>query len=470
MKHRGGRRRAETSRGSWIARAGYTALIVLLFFSVFASYRIQMALSEQNLEIYRHYVKQDEAFVRLRSAVWRGSVAARDFFLSPQKSRGAELKSQVESLRKECLAQLGELRIPGRDTADLRAVLSEYWSTLDDAAGYMVGATGMQAYEFAQREIVPRRDAASSALRELTVASREAVEASEQEFSQKRRDAVRQIAIMLVLALLVGITVAAFSIRRTEKLQRELVKNYESMAEARRDLQQLSSRLIQVQEEERARLSRELHDEIGQILTAVRMEISRAIAGAGQDPSEVSERLSRLSRARGLAEKAIQIVRDISLLLRPSALDDLGLIPALQSQLDDFSRRSGIQCEFSEEGVQETLSDEVKTCAYRSVQEAINNCEKYSSASQLRVRIEETPSEIRIDIKDNGKGLELGAGGMPARRKGSGLLWMRERIGMLGGRLAIESAPGAGLRISISIPLPGSAPVGNAGPGPEGSV
>jgi signal transduction histidine kinase len=151
----------------------------------------------------------------------------------------------------------------------------------------------------------------------------------------------------------------------------------------------------------------------------------------------------------------VQTVRNISLLLRPALLDDLGLVPALQWLLEDFERRSGVSCEFSEHGVQDVLPDSVKTCVYRVVQEALHNCEKHAEASQVRVAVRQVADQIGIEIEDNGRGLELNTKGMPGRNAGLGILGMRERAARVGGEITLESSPGRGTRISLQIPLVG---------------
>ncbi len=434
-----------------MSRAGYGGLIALLLFSVVEAYRVQSTLSRQNIEVYREYVKQDEALIRLRRYVWQGSVYARDFFLRPDADRAAVFRSQIRQLRNDSFGDVATLKIPERSYGEVKAMLTEFWDTLERASASMVGVTGEDAYAYVQREIVPRRSAAGDAFLELSTAGRQAVENSEIEFAQVRRAAGRDILLILGITLLLGVAVAAYSIWRTGTLERESARNYQIVAEARRDLKRLSTRLIDIQEEERARLSRELHDEIGQVLTAIRIEISQSLSSAGRAP----EAHERLERARQLVERAVRTVRNISLLLRPSALDDLGLVPALQWLSDDFSNRTGMECAFAEEGVQEALPDAVKTCAYRVVQEALHNCEKHSAASLVRIQVRQTASTLDLEIEDNGRGVNLSSAGMPLQNTGSGLLGMRERAAMLGGRVAIRSAVGAGLKLALSIPLAG---------------
>ena len=223
------------------------------------------------------------------------------------------------------------------------------------------------------------------------------------------------------------------------------------MEQARGDLQQLSARLLDVEEEGRRRLARELHDEIGQSLALLQIEVSHAQAAAQGQPALLGE---RLRRARALAEKTVQTVRNISVLLRPALLDDLGLVPALQFQIEDFLRRSGISGEFTEENVSDHLPDAVKTCVYRVVQEALHNSEKHSGATKVQVGVRQFPDSLVVEVEDNGRGFSVDEKDRPSRTTGLGLLGMRERAVNAGGSMAIDAAPGRGTRITLRIPLP----------------
>ena len=160
---------------------------------------------------------------------------------------------------------------------------------------------------------------------------------------------------------------------------------------------------------------------------------------------------ARLERARALAERTVESVRNIALLLRPPMLDDLGLGPALQWQVEEFSRRCRIPCTLSEEGLADTLPDSYKTCVYRVVQEALHNCEKHSGAATARVLARQTPGRITVEIEDDGRGFQAGAG---ERLGGLGILGMQERAAALEGTLELESTPGAGTKLTLSLPLP----------------
>ncbi len=433
-----------------VLRAGFAVVLGLLVFSTVEAYRIQSTVTEQHLEIYRDYINHDEALSRLRRHVLLGSTHVRDFFLSTQPDRAAALRGQLDELKADTRRGLEQLEESASSShrRTPRSIVEEYWRILDPVPETMENLSASAAYDFIQREIVPRRSAAYTALRQLTEFYQDDLQKQELEFAQGRQAAVRLLVVMLLVCVVVGIAVAWWSMRYAENLERQTVRQYDEVAHAKQELQQLSARLIDVQEEERRRLSRGMHDEIGQTLTALRIEISHALSKA-----EVPEVRERLERARALAERTVQSVRDISVVLRPALLDDLGLVPALQWQAEDFARRSGIVCDFLEEEVQELLPDSVKTCAYRVVQEALNNCEKHAAASRVHLAIRQRPGMLSVEVADDGRGFELDAKGMPLHSDGIGLVGMRERAARLGGALVIESSPGRGTRVLLEIPL-----------------
>jgi signal transduction histidine kinase len=310
----------------------------------------------------------------------------------------------------------------------------------------MTHSTDRQQMEFLQREIVPRRGELYNVLRDLSTADQQRLQNSEGEFAGARRLAGERLLTMLVLTVFLACLVARLSLRHAENLERKADQHFAEVEQAKQELQQLSARLLEIEEEGRRKLSRELHDEIGQSLALLQIEISRAQTSLnGSSPGL----RTHLDRARELAERTVQTIRNITGLLRPTLLDDLGLVPALQFQLEDFLRRSGIQCEFVEDAVADQLPDSVKTCVYRVVQEALHNCEKHSGARKVRVTVRQLPECLVTEIEDDGRGFEPGM----KRGTGLGLLGIRERAANAGGTLVIDSGPGRGARIALRIPL-----------------
>lgn len=442
-----------------VLRVGYAAVIGVLVFSAAEAYRIQLSVSQQHLEIYRHYVDEEDALTTLRRNVWLAGNYVRDFFIRTTPEQGQMLRSQLSALQAEstqALDRLARISPQSPDLPALRKSINEFWSVVGPVPVTMLPASRDQQFEFVQREIVPRRGELYSALRDLSATGEQHLQDNEKQFAGARREATERLLLMLGVGLLLGILVALVSLHHAESLEREADRHHAEVEQTKGELQQLSARLVEVEEEGRRRLSRELHDEIGQTLALLQIQITNAQSALDSRPAELRE---QLQRARSLVEKTVQTVRNISLLLRPALLDDLGLVPALQFQLEEFSRRSGIAAEFVEENVAEQLPDAVKTCVYRVVQEALHNCEKHSGASKVRVTVRQSPEALAVAVEDNGRGFDLNEKRMPRQTAGLGLLGIRERAGNAGGSLVIDSTPGGGARIALRIPLAAPASV-----------
>jgi len=434
-------------------RAGYAAVIAVLIFAAVEAYRIQSSVSEQHLEIYRHYVEQDATVAILRRNLWLAGTYVRDFFIQTTPEQGRLLSDQLNQLRAEDDAALDKLARMGVNRGvleNIRKNLAEFRAVIEPLPRSMLNEPDERQFEFLQREIVPRRGDLYAALLSIQTADQQRLQESEREFAAARRNAANRLLVILGLCVLLAMVVARASLAHAENLERKAELHFREVEQARSELQELSARLLEIEEEDRRNLSRELHDEIGQALALLQIEISHA---HGLLPAQPEAARERLRRARQLAEQTVQTIRDISLLLRPALLDDLGLAPALQFQLEGFLRRSGITCEFTEDGVSEDLPDSVKTCVYRVVQEALHNCEKHSGARNVRVRVRQLADCLTAEVEDDGCGFAPGEPQGKVRRRGLGLLGMRERASIAGGSLVIDSAPGRGARICLSIPL-----------------
>ncbi|MBI3698104.1 MAG: sensor histidine kinase [Acidobacteria bacterium] len=439
-------------RNRHVLGGGYGALILLLIVSAVEAYRIQREASLHSVDIYHRHVKEGDALYRLRRTLYRGGVYTRDLLLSDRPDRVAIFKAQLAQLQHDSLNALDDLdRLPAPhlSTAALRSKMQEYWITVAPMADWPDEVRASRGFAFLQQESSPRRNAISELVRELTEASENTLKNSETEFARGRRSAALRLSLFVGLCIIFGLAVAGFSLAHSEALEREAARQYAQ-------LEQLSARLLEVQEDERRKIARELHDEIGQTLTALRMEVSHAQSLARTRSPGVEE---RLDRARSLAEKTVRTVRDISLLLRPPLLDDLGLADALQWHVEDFTRRTGILCEFSDDGLPDSLPDSWRICVYRIVQEALRNCETHAAASSVRVSVRQSRQQLLVRIEDNGCGFPADPQAAGACGGGLGILGMRERAAMLGGTLAIDSAPGRGTRLTLSLPLSAVPPV-----------
>lgn len=441
--------------GQAALRAGYGAVLALLIIASAEVYRIQAGVAERNLAIYASYLQKEELITEVRRSIWQTSAHVRDFFLSSQPDRPARLRAQIESFRAQTVVTLAKLaagRAPIPEDEELRRRVDEFLRTVEPLATSTQVVPPDQVYHFVQEQVVPRRMAVGLALRDLAEVSQQSLRSRQLQFDESRRAATRRVLLILAGCFALGLGVAYLSVKYAGALETENAKRFIEVSRARHDLQHLSARLLEVQEEERTRLARELHDEVGQTLTALRIEVSHALAQA-----QAPRTREHLGRARDIAERAVTSVRDISALLRPAILDDLGLCPAVQSQVEQFSRRSGIRATFEDEGVQDSLPDDVKTCVYRVIQEALHNCEKHSRAATIDLKIRQTAGELLVTVADDGKGFAADA------RRGSGILGMSERAARIGGAVTVESAAGHGTRVHLSVPLANVAAAVSAG-------
>jgi signal transduction histidine kinase len=213
-------------------------------------------------------------------------------------------------------------------------------------------------------------------------------------------------------------------------------------------LQHLSARLVEAQENERRSISRELHDEVGQALSGVLVEMANLsmLIRAG-DLEGVAVKTDEVKK---LLEDSIGVVRNMALLLRPSMLDDLGLVPALQWQAREVSKRGAVWVSVEAEGVSEDLPEEHKTCVYRVVQEALHNCVQHAGARNVKVTVRQEYDRLLLSIEDDGKGFDV------QRERGMGLLGIQERVSYLAGRFSVESAAGQGTLMRVMLPLSGA--------------
>jgi signal transduction histidine kinase len=237
--------------------------------------------------------------------------------------------------------------------------------------------------------------------------------------------------------------------QRVEERTHELKGLYLKLQEREEWREELLRKVISAQEDERKRLARELHDETSQTLSALAMKIETALAAW---PAEASR--DRLVEARGLTVRTLEELHRLIFDLRPSVLDDLGLLSAIRWYAERHLEPRGIsvRCEFS--GFAGRLMPELETALFRVAQEAITNIAKHSEAETVLIQCLERDNRISIEIEDDGKGFSPGSLPPPAaRERGLGLLGMRERVELFGGTLELDSAPGSGTRIAVTVPV-----------------
>ncbi len=233
--------------------------------------------------------------------------------------------------------------------------------------------------------------------------------------------------------------------------QVERVRLLEAVGQQRKQLRALTRKLTEVQETERKQLARELHDELGQMLTAVGMNLAALQKELAATVSPSAHQ--RLTETSQLVDQTLEQIRELSLNLRPPMLDDLGLIPTVRWYVKRYAERSNftVQCELTE--FDRRLDPEIETALYRILQEALTNIARHAHATLVHLRVDQTPTEVTAYVEDNGVGFDVASvmehESYPG---GAGLLGMRERVTLLAGTLTIVSEPGGGTQLYLTIP------------------
>ena len=431
---------------------GFTGLLLLM-----AVMAIDATRSLRDVEVTTAVLRtesrtRDGLLDQLRTDIHRSATVVRDYLLELDDARAESQKAELELLRAHMDDTLRsyEQKLPDIEKdgfRDLRSHIESYWKSLAPALQWDADARRTKGGRFLQEVILPFRTGVVQLTRQVTVLNERDLDAGEARIRAVQSRFRRRAVVISVFALLLGLILGAVSIRRVQHLEREAKARYEEVEEAHRELRKLSGRLVTAQEEERRNLSRELHDEIGQGMSAMLVELGRVEAAPDSET-----RTERLTSVRRMAEATVGTVRNMALLLRPSMLDDLGLVAALRWQAREVARRSGLNVKMVADEIAEDLPDSHRTCVYRVVQEALNNCARHSQATQVRVVVHRDREGLSVTVQDDGIGFE------PSREKGMGLLGMEERVERLGGLFSMESKPGNGTVLSIHFPLAGGGP------------
>ena len=240
--------------------------------------------------------------------------------------------------------------------------------------------------------------------------------------------------------------VAEAALQKSERHYSQLLEQSEHLQE---QLRQLSRQILSAQEDERKRISRELHDVIAQTLTGINIRLAALNKAAAVNTKHLDR---KIASARRLVEKSVEIVHQFARELRPAVLDDLGLIPALHTYVKTFSQRTHIRVQLKAFAEVEQVDIAKRTVFFRVAQEALANVARHAQASLVEVSIQKTPDGTGMTITDNGKSFQVEKVLLAKGNKRLGLLGMRERLEMVGGRFEVESAPGKGTTITATIP------------------
>jgi signal transduction histidine kinase len=410
---------------------------------------------ERSAAIHSRYTRGQELLFAVRSQVLLGSIFVRDALLeNNQSTTGAPpARDQLRSLQAQVNQELEQYKAidpvdEGAGWMQLEDELRDFW---DVAVRLVVPEPDDRtvAQSRLHTEVIPRREAIvhlSDEIRQVMAdnASREQGELSEANWQVRRR-----IWETTAVAVIVGLAIAMLSTWYVRRLEVTVREEHAEVARNRQELRHLSGRLVRAQEDERRTIARELHDEIGQALTAVDVELAVAEGAVGTD----GRAAAAIHEARTVTQRALGGVRDLSQLLRPSMLDDFGLPDTLHWYLRNFSDRTGVRTELVEDRLSDRLPIDVEVCVYRAIQEALTNVSRHAQATACRVFVQRLASSVIVTVEDDGVGLQAPGTGTGVGRDGLGLVGIRERVSELGGTFRIEGKGGKGTRLTFELPL-----------------
>jgi signal transduction histidine kinase len=442
-----------TIRAALLLGFGVTLAVWLI-----SGYSFSWRMSEVQREagaINARYMHAQELLSTVRAQVLLGSVYVRDALLDPNPGATDEYRHHVEETfasAENALEQYVPALHDGVENGRIRELqheIAQFRATTLEVLASDSTRWPSEARTLLRSRIVPKREGVFRVSEEVQALNRTTFVEQQSATAEVYEAMQRRIWVQLGLALVASFIIGLFATRHVSRLEERLKDQRAREGENTRNLQRLSAQLITVQEAERRTIARELHDEVGQVLTALKVELAvaqRTIDAAG-DSRNV------LAGARALTDGALHTVRDLSQLLRPAVLDDLGLPAAIGSHLRDFSRRHNIRAELLQSRMEERLMPETEAAAYRIVQEALTNVARHAQATSCRVYLQRLAHTVLLTVEDDGVGFDVERLADEGRPSGVGLLGIRERVTQLDGTIRLESTRGNGTRLTVELPV-----------------
>jgi signal transduction histidine kinase len=441
-------------------RLWFGLCVTSVIFLVFASYTISKIrwLEDFQTNVVQKNRKASLQLLRLQDDTYRLAVSLRDMTLPESRYPIYYWKGEFTRWHQdmdEALALEGQYAVttPAGDTErrQLRDVLDDFWQTADVAFTLADQGHEATARYLIRSQLEAKREGIAQIVSRLLakndLAQAEAGQRVSEVYGKVKQDILVLIAILFLVALGTGL----YTLQANRKTFERLHHLAEQLQAQSQQLSKLSWNLIEVQEETLRRVSRDLHDEFGQILTALGAMLSRAeLKGLGKDSVFVQE----VQKVKQIVAETLENVRNSSQLFRPAILDDFGLEQTLEWFVEQFSKQTGIQVHFARDLAQGFFPREDAIHIYRILQEALNNVARHSKAQEAWVVLREQGDELNLEVRDNGKGFALPPGGMErVPGDGIGLMGMRERVQHLNGTFSLRSAPGQGTVLSVRIPV-----------------
>jgi signal transduction histidine kinase len=424
----------------WVGCAFIMAVMSVSTADIIYSLRKTAARSDAVISAFRHrtHLLNTLRGLMIRSALSPESDGDRAMDASELPAAHLQADQILEEFGKSLEASGDEAT--QEKLADLRYSINRYWDSLPDIREQ----NGKLPHSAPPPVGSPERKQIRHIARQIIALNTEQQDRAEAQLHAEQDHLQGELLVSSLLSVAVVFALIAAISYRIKHTERYAETQYLDVVQTRTELRNFTARLENAQEEERRKLSRELHDEFGQTMAAALVELGRIQNEMVNDDGTRAQ----LARVKLELERSMRSIRDIALLLRPSMLDDLGLVPALRWQAREVARRSGLVVRIEADDNSEFLPDAYRTCIYRVVQEALHNTVKHASATSAVVVFKSTNDALVLAIEDNGKGFR------PASEKGLGLLGIEERVGRLSGHVQVTSSPNKGAAIHVTLPVP----------------
>jgi signal transduction histidine kinase len=426
------------------------ALALLVGLGVYAV-RSLSAVSIASSSTTREYFRQAERLEIAQNVMSAAASAVRDYLLDPDisslarhRDRAKVLMSQERTAIEDYAGVASQERnsLVGR----LRAEVSNFQAAANGALRLSGGDRSASGVNLHLNRLVPLRDQALSTIGEIATRDRSDLRSAAAQTGQFVQAAERRLWTVIVLTVLLALLVAGTTVVHLMRLQRIASERYHASVRAGVELEKLSRRLLTLQEDERRRIARELHDDLGQRLASVLFELSTST-----ERTDVSPEL-RLT-IEHIAEQVSDVAKDLQQLsrsLHSAVLDKIGLEAAIRSDCSAIQQRTSFDVDFKATAVPKRLPEAVSLTAYRVFQEALQNAIKHSHTDRLDVSLTAEAQDLVLRVKDYGMGFAM----EPVNRPdGLGLVSMRERLKMVRGVFRIDSSIGKGTQVEARIPM-----------------
>jgi signal transduction histidine kinase len=437
-----------TMRGGLVL--GFGVLLILLILSGLSAMHALAEVQNANQTSLGQFLAKNQQLDEIRAALYLSGTYLRDYLMEPEQAKAEQSRRElIDTKARMQLLLSGNGPPSGAGDHEmfeaLKREIADYWQTMEPVLSWSVEQRRRQGFRFWDDEVFPRRSNTLAIADNIRALDQQHLMRRDAELLAKFSGVRSQLVLALMVMLMVGLGQSYFSTSHLLRLENQTLRHLQEVTDARQELKDLSAKLVATQESERKSISRDLHDAVGQSMSAVQFELHDLARALRPYDPELRESVDRV---RELVESSLAVIRNMALLLRPAMLDDLGLAAALGWLAREISRPTGIHIQVQADDLPPDLPDEHKTCVFRIAQEALNNIAKHANANAVEITVRASDSWLAITVQDDGRGFQHG------RAHGLGLTGMHERAESLGGSVNITSGPGKGTLIEVALPLP----------------